>query len=102
MVAPIACGTNAVIGIPARHVPTIIRDIGHARNDIGHARGKSKATKKIQHKGRKGKEEHICLSRGYPSHLTIRTNWTLIVEKVGAAVITAICLNPHSIHITTW
>jgi hypothetical protein len=53
MVAPIECGTKAVVGIPARQVPTISHDIVHSRKDIGHAHGKSKATKKIQHKGRK-------------------------------------------------
>ena len=53
IVAPVECGTNAVVGISARQVPTISRDIGHAHNDIGHTRSKSKkATKRIQHKGR--------------------------------------------------
>jgi len=46
MVAPIECGTNAVVGIPARQVPTICHDIGQALDDIGHARGKCKATEK--------------------------------------------------------
>ena len=54
MVAPIECGTNAVVGIPARQVPTISRDIGHIRS-----RGKSIATKEIQHKGRNKKSTVI-------------------------------------------
>ena len=30
-------------------------------------------------------KELLCLSRGYPTHLTILTNWTLIVEKGGCS-----------------
>ena len=41
--------TNAVVGVPARQVPTICHDISQALDGIGHAHGKCKATEKIQH-----------------------------------------------------
>ena len=49
MVAPVECGTNAVVSNSARQVPTISHDTGQALNDIDHAHGKSKAKEKLQH-----------------------------------------------------
>ena len=50
MDSPIEFGTSAVIGNPARQVPTICPDIRQASYNIINACGHSKATEKIQHK----------------------------------------------------
>jgi hypothetical protein len=57
MVVPIECDINAVVGNLARQVPTICNDIGQALDDVSHAHGKSKSTKKIL--GRKNERGHM-------------------------------------------
>jgi hypothetical protein len=90
MVAPIECGTNAVVGIPATQVSAIYKDIGHAHNDIGHSHGKSKSTQKIQHQ-REKQDEHRRLSRGDPAHRLFRQTGLKYGQE--AAVVTTIYLN---------